>query len=357
MANGSGQRSDRYGRIADNLVSARLATPSGLWSSENFRHAASGPWLGGLVAGSEGLFGILTDATLQAARHARACRGSGLAAAVVPGSGRCGAPARAGAAMRWPCCRISDEAETAFLSQFRLARDGLAEPPFLERDDAPSEAGAAAGHAWSLPATRAPTRAPAAPSARPARFSRKTGGVSLGRRPGNSWRKSRYEAPHLRESLMARGLGVDTFETAVPWSRPRSAACRGQPRDRRKRAARRWTARAARSCSAISATPMPKAPASISRRSSRAAPQRAHAMARDQAGGDRGDRRQWRHRSATIMASAPTMPSGLARQKGELGFRLLGAVAATLDPSGRDGDGRAEGAEIARAALRLAWRA
>ncbi len=58
------------------------------------------------------------------------------------------------------------------------------------------------------------------------------------------------------------------------------------------------------------------------------------AMARDQAGGDRGDPRQWRHRSATITASAPTMPTGWRVDKGELGFKLLGAVAATLDPSG-----------------------
>ncbi len=104
IANGSGQRSDRYGRIADNLVSARVATPSGLWSSENFRHAASGPWLGGLVAGSEGLFGILTDATLRLHATPEHVEDRGLAAAVVRRrrSMRCASSRRQG--MRWPCC-------------------------------------------------------------------------------------------------------------------------------------------------------------------------------------------------------------------------------------------------------------
>ena len=144
MANGSGQRSDRYGRIADNLVSARIAAPSGLWSSENFRHAAFGPWLGGLVAGSEGLFGILTDATLRL--HAtpehvedRAWLLPSFPAAV----DAVRQLTQAGHALAM--LRISDEAETAFLSQFRLVRDGLAEPPFLERTMLQGKARAASG--------------------------------------------------------------------------------------------------------------------------------------------------------------------------------------------------------------------
>ena len=50
------------------------------------------------------------------------------------------------------------------------------------------------------------------------RIAHKAGGVSLGQRPGASWRKSRYDLPYLRESLMRRGIGVDTFETVAPWS-------------------------------------------------------------------------------------------------------------------------------------------
>ena len=216
-ANGSGQRSDLYGRIADRLVSARMATPSGLWSTEAFREASAGPWLGGLVAGSEGLFGILTDATLrlQAAPEHVEDR-AWLAPSFEAGlrAARDLAQAGHGLAMM----RVSDEAETAFLTGFRLARAGADVPPLLERTlllvkRAPRRpALVIAGYEGSNQGTgRAFAQASGA--------LRKAGATSLGSRPGASWRKSRYDLPHLRESLMARGLGVDTFETAASWSK------------------------------------------------------------------------------------------------------------------------------------------
>jgi alkyldihydroxyacetonephosphate synthase len=113
--------------------------------------------------------------------------------------------------------RLSDESETQFLSQFRLAMAGQAHAPLMER--------------LALKVKRAPPR----PVLLIAGFEgkrvecnetfnelgsrlRAVGGVALGRRPGASWRKGRFELPYLRESLLRLGLGVDTFETAVAWS-------------------------------------------------------------------------------------------------------------------------------------------
>ena len=216
VANGSGQRSDRYGRVAENLVSARLATPSGLWSTESFRHAAGGPWLGGLVAGSEGLFGVLTDATVRLHRMPEHIEYRGW---LLPSF------AAAVQAVRQieqdghdlAMLRVSDEAETAFLSEYRLARDGLERPPFVERTllrvrRVPSPACLViAGYEGAKQGTGRAFGAVA-------RIFSKAGGVALGSRPGRSWHKSRYDTPYLRESLMTRGLGVDTFETATAWS-------------------------------------------------------------------------------------------------------------------------------------------
>jgi alkyldihydroxyacetonephosphate synthase len=216
-ANGSGQRSDQYGRISDVVLSARLATPAGFWATESFRHAAAGPWLGGLVAGSEGLFGIVTDATLslhRAPEHVedRAWLLPSFAAAV--GAARELAQACSGLAM----LRISDEAETAFLTGFRLARVGADRPPMLERLVLAIKRArtrpvlVVAGYEGDNSGTaRAFRQASAALG--------KAGGVSLGKRAGTSWRKARYDLPYLRESIMARGLGVDTFETAALWSK------------------------------------------------------------------------------------------------------------------------------------------
>ena len=215
-ANGAGQRSDLYGRIADNLISVRMATPSGEWRSEPFRHAAAGPWLGGLAAGSEGLFGIITEATVRL--HERRSQIKDIAW-MAPDFGAAMEAARhiAQSEARIAMVRISDAAETGFLGGFRLARAGRSRPAFVER------------------AVLAFKRAPANPClviigmesnhghsdvdfAVIRRAMKMAGAVLLGEGPGRSWQKSRFEAPHLREALMARGLGVDTYETAANWS-------------------------------------------------------------------------------------------------------------------------------------------
>ena len=47
---------------------------------------------------------------------------------------------------------------------------------------------------------------------------REGGGIRLGRRVGESWRKHRFQAPYLRDSLLDAGLLVETLETAATWS-------------------------------------------------------------------------------------------------------------------------------------------
>jgi alkyldihydroxyacetonephosphate synthase len=216
-ASGSGQRSDRYGRVADNLVSARIATPRGIWEAGGTRHASAGPWLGGLAAGSEGLFGVIAEATMRVQAPPAHVEDrvwlfadfAGAAEAV-----RTLAQSGHGLAM----LRVSDEAEAGFLGGFRMARAGrhrpaLAERLFLAARGAPARpAVLVAGYEGA----RAGARHAFADAAS---VLRRHGGVAVGAGPGRSWRKSRFETPHLREALMARGIGVDTFETAVSWSR------------------------------------------------------------------------------------------------------------------------------------------
>ena len=216
-AHGSGQRSAGYGRISDILISATLATPRGLWTSERQRHTADGPWLGGLVTGSEGLFGLIISATVRIRRLPEMVEDCAwflpnFEAALV--AARQLAQSDASLTM----LRVSDAAETRFLGQFRLAMKGRARASALER------------------VALAMKRAPANPVLLLAGFEGgrgrfaevifeagriigKAGGVSLGRGPGALWRKSRYDLPYLRESLLRRGIGVDTFETVAPWSR------------------------------------------------------------------------------------------------------------------------------------------
>ena len=54
-----------YGSAEDWLVSAKLATPRGLLTTEDFPASAAGPRLTDLVLGSEGVFGVVTEATFR----------------------------------------------------------------------------------------------------------------------------------------------------------------------------------------------------------------------------------------------------------------------------------------------------
>ena len=214
--NGAGQKSDYYGRLSETFLAAELVTPNGIWKTEGFRHAAAGPWLGGMVPGSEGLLGLICSAKLRLHKAPEIIQDR----AWFFSSFDRGCEAVRGLAQNGhnlAMLRLSDESETDFLSQFRLAMAGHAHAPLMQR--------------LALRMKRAPDR----PALLIAGFEgrraecnetfnalgsdlRAAGGVSLGRRPGDSWRKGRYDLPYLRESLLSRGVGVDTFETAAAWS-------------------------------------------------------------------------------------------------------------------------------------------
>ena len=214
--NGAGQRSDLYGRVSDNFISAELATPKGPWKTEGFRHAAAGPWLGGLVPGSEGLFGLICSVKLRVYPTPEIVEDR---AFMFPSfeSGFDAVRRLAQAGHGLAMLRLSDENETEFLSDFRLAMADRRRPPLWQR------AAFAVKRIPARPALliagfegRRTGRAEAFAKAAP--VLREAGGIALGRRPGESWRRGRYDLPFLRESLLRRGIGVDTFETSAFWS-------------------------------------------------------------------------------------------------------------------------------------------
>ncbi len=62
---GAGQQSLRYGKAEDWLLAARVATPKGILTTNAFPASAAGPRLTDLLVGSEGAFGIVTEATVR----------------------------------------------------------------------------------------------------------------------------------------------------------------------------------------------------------------------------------------------------------------------------------------------------
>lgn len=201
-ARGAGHQSNKYGKAEDWFIGATLATPQGTWRTETFPHSAAGPLLRDLVPGSEGAFGIITDAWVRIQRvpekkeyrayffqdfesglhAARALLQQGVPTAMI---------------------RLSDANETFFYSVLHggaeVAENG---PMGFCLMLVGFEGGAAE-------VEQASTRAQA--------ILRENNGADMGATLGEMWLKTRFDTPYLRDPMLDRGLAVDTVETAATW--------------------------------------------------------------------------------------------------------------------------------------------
>lgn len=211
----AGQASTGYGRSDDMVESVRIATPAGSWEIGHAPSSAAGPDLLQLVIGSEGSLGVITQAALRVRRLPTARR---YEAWVFPGFSRAAEGFRDLAQSRISAdvMRLSDEQETA-TTLLMSAPGGLLGKgldAYLRRRGIEREAAALAILGWEavddsvLGARRRSA----------VEVLRRHGGVSLGQRPGRSWRRHRFEGPHLRDALLDAGYLVETVETATTWS-------------------------------------------------------------------------------------------------------------------------------------------
>ena len=65
MTRGAGGQSTGYGKIEDMTLSMRVVTPRGMVVTKDYPAASIGPDIDELMMGSEGAFGIMTEATLK----------------------------------------------------------------------------------------------------------------------------------------------------------------------------------------------------------------------------------------------------------------------------------------------------
>jgi alkyldihydroxyacetonephosphate synthase len=207
----SGQQSYYYGRIEDLFAGGHVETPLGALELAPVPASAAGPDLRQMVLGSEGRLGVITRATVRV----RPMPGEERFYGIFFGSWGEGVQAmREIAQSRAPIsmARLSNALETETTLELsgkqRLvewARRGLSLARYgperclliLGVTGSQAEARQARGQALDL--------------------TRKHGGLYTGTFAGNQWRKSRFRAPYLRNTLWERGYAVDTLETALPW--------------------------------------------------------------------------------------------------------------------------------------------
>lgn len=210
----AGQSSSGYGRIDDMVTAARIVTPVGTVTfGDRSPASAAGPALLDLVVGSEGAFGVITEATLRIRRAPSATRHAAYAFA----SFEAGSAAlrelvqQLGHDAQPDVTRLSDPDETqvslllaggagralgAYLSGRRMTQPCL----LILLWHAGSDKQAAA---------RAKLAAP---------ILQRNSAVRLPAKVASAWEHGRFSAPYLRDELMTMGVFIETLETATTWS-------------------------------------------------------------------------------------------------------------------------------------------
>lgn len=214
---GAGQGSGRYGRAEDWLVGAKLATPQGLLDTNGFPASSAGPQLNDIVLGSEGVFGIVTEATVRVHPAPAASDYPGYlfhdfadGAAAIRTAVQDELPAT--------MLRLSDADETRFYRAFgalgktRGFKDKIADFVLKSRGFDTNACALIAGFEGDAHTVSSSQKQFAA-------IAKKFGAMALGEGQGKRWREGRFHGPYLREPMMDRGIGVDTLETAASWSK------------------------------------------------------------------------------------------------------------------------------------------
>ena len=208
----AGQASTGYGRIDELVEGLRLVSPAGELSLPALPASAAGPSLRELVVGSEGILGVICEATLRVQRAPAERRYEGWSFRdFEEGAEAFRVMEQAGASP--DVARLSDSYETRVavaLASGDSPRDRLARAYLRARGH---EGGCLAivgfeGEAEDVEARRVRTAAQL----------RAGGGVALGRGPGEEWLRGRFAAPYVRDELLGRGVFIETLETATTWS-------------------------------------------------------------------------------------------------------------------------------------------
>lgn len=199
-----------FTHIEDLVESVRTITPAGVWESRRLPGSGAGPSPDRMIAGSEGILGIIAEAWMRV--QVRPLHRAQTAVRF-PAFGRGAECVReiSQAGLHPANCRLIDPVEAALTG----AGDGSHAVLLLGFESSDHDVGpgieralqicGAHGGEWDAVHRRGPQDAGGAGSER-------QGAVS-------TWREAFLRAPYLRDTLVAIGVISETFETAITWDR------------------------------------------------------------------------------------------------------------------------------------------
>ncbi len=191
-----------YTHIDDFVESLRMMTPQGPIETRRLPGSGAGPSPDRLLIGSEGIFGVITEAWMRLQDRPRFRAGGAVRFADFFAAARA-VKAIAQAGLYPANCRILDPQEAANTG----AGDGSAAILVLafESADHPLDA-------WVARALECCADHGGAPERPGARDAHREGAAEL-------WRNAFIRMPYARERMIRRAIIADTFETAITWDR------------------------------------------------------------------------------------------------------------------------------------------
>lgn len=206
----AGQASTGHGSFAELVYGLRLATPAGDWAVGGATPTSTGPDLLGLVVGSEGAFGVITELTLRMRPAPADKQYEGWSFRSLPRALE-GLRQLARNGLLPDITRVSDSDETRANLVLAGSSQSVALQSFLRMRG--HSGGCLLIVGWEGDADAVGVRRRAAGS-----LLRRCEGLRLGRSVGQAWLSHRYSVPYLRDTLLDVGLLVETLETAASWS-------------------------------------------------------------------------------------------------------------------------------------------
>lgn len=214
----AGMQSDKYGKIEDMVLALRMVTSDGVLETRAVPKSSNGVDVNHLCIGSEGTFGVITEATMRVhpQPQLRSVRGylfpefeGGIEAMrecvrqeCMPAMVRLNDPDKTALsfAFRPPSSRISQLSAGLFKSYLRvkgfpLPRACLMLAAFEGNSDAVARQLHQVQHIY-----------------------KRHGAIALGAGAGKSFEATKYDFPYIRDFLLDRDVTTDVSETSTVWS-------------------------------------------------------------------------------------------------------------------------------------------
>ena len=195
--------------IDDFVESISMITPQGSWESRRLPASGAGPSPDRMMIGSEGIFGVITDAWMRLQDRPRFRASASVAFGETAAAGQC-VRALTQSGLHPTNCRLLDPAEAASNG---VGNGGTA-ILVLGFESADHALDAWMGRALELVTDHGGRYDAEA-------VARSLSGAKDEHREGaaGTWRNAFLRAPYLRDVMVRHGVIVDTFETSITWDR------------------------------------------------------------------------------------------------------------------------------------------